>query len=249
MYRETVEHPASLPPLIRQHLDLTSGNDRGRIYRIVPKGFVAPDRQLPGEASTQQLVAMLEHANGWHRATAARLLLERWSAEAAVLLRAKGLGAKIPEARIRAMYLLAEFGELPQESLWHLLDDAAPYVRLHAAALSIGECVDAESAARVAAALVALARSDGDSEWMRIAIASSAVGCRAAVLEQLMDESTGGSFHGGAAQGRIIDCRCCNGVAVFVSRRAGRSLAPALGHRTRTTDRSDPTCFRRRGRL
>ncbi|MFN8707107.1 MAG: cytochrome C, partial [Planctomyces sp.] len=36
MYREVIEHPASLPPEIKQHLDLTSGRDRGRLYRICP---------------------------------------------------------------------------------------------------------------------------------------------------------------------------------------------------------------------
>ncbi|MCA9208570.1 MAG: hypothetical protein KDA55_09460, partial [Planctomycetales bacterium] len=45
MYRETIEHPASLPPIIKKHLDLTSGRDRGRIYRIVGEGFQQP--QLP----------------------------------------------------------------------------------------------------------------------------------------------------------------------------------------------------------
>ena len=41
VYREVIEHPASLPPEIKQHLDLTSGRDRGRIYRILPDGFPA----------------------------------------------------------------------------------------------------------------------------------------------------------------------------------------------------------------
>ncbi len=37
--REVIEHPKSLPPEIKQHLDLTSGRDRGRIYRVVPTDF------------------------------------------------------------------------------------------------------------------------------------------------------------------------------------------------------------------
>ncbi len=32
MYREVIEHPWSLPESIKKHLDLNSGNDRGRIY-------------------------------------------------------------------------------------------------------------------------------------------------------------------------------------------------------------------------
>ncbi len=39
VYREVIEHPQSLPPEIKQYLDLTSGRDRGRIYRVVADGF------------------------------------------------------------------------------------------------------------------------------------------------------------------------------------------------------------------
>ena len=35
MYRETIEHPFSIPEPIKKHLDLTSGNDRGRLYNLV----------------------------------------------------------------------------------------------------------------------------------------------------------------------------------------------------------------------
>lgn len=229
MYRETVEHPASLPPLIRRHLDLASGNDRGRIYRVVPKDFVPPKRQLLGDASTEHLVATLGHANGWHRATAARLLLENWSAEAAHVLRKQGLTSKNPEARIRAMYLLAEFGELPRKDLLRSLDDEAPYVRVHAArvserfpgdiavtehlcrlaadadprvrfqaALSIGERLDADVTPKIASALARLANQDGDSEWFRAAIASSAMRCRGVLLKQLLTGRSSETHSSGA---------------------------------------------------
>ena len=36
MYRETIEHPYSIPDDIKAHLDLQSGDDRGRIYRLLP---------------------------------------------------------------------------------------------------------------------------------------------------------------------------------------------------------------------
>jgi len=38
MYRETIEHPWSIPEPIKQHLDLTSGKDRGRLYNLVFDG-------------------------------------------------------------------------------------------------------------------------------------------------------------------------------------------------------------------
>jgi putative membrane-bound dehydrogenase-like protein len=83
MYREVIEHPDSLPPVIKKHLDLTSGRDRGRIYRVVraeqsdAQRRQQLQRKLPGDATTAELVAMLDDPNGWHRTTAARLLYER----------------------------------------------------------------------------------------------------------------------------------------------------------------------------
>ena len=77
MYRETIEHPWSIPESIKKYLDLDSGNDRGRIWRIAPKGFKPPKRKLPGKVKTAQLVGLLDHANGWTRNCAARLIYER----------------------------------------------------------------------------------------------------------------------------------------------------------------------------
>ena len=82
MYRETIEHPASLPPEIKKHLDLTSGRDRGRLYRIAPTGWKPRPVPQLSKAETSELVALLEHPNGWHRDTASRLLFERQDATA-----------------------------------------------------------------------------------------------------------------------------------------------------------------------
>src|SRR5258708_3950968 len=77
MYREVIEHPWSLPETIKKHLDLTSGNDRGRIYRIVPENFRQPKPPRLGRATVAELAKALEHPNGWHRDTPARLLYQR----------------------------------------------------------------------------------------------------------------------------------------------------------------------------
>src|SRR5688572_24006001 len=77
MYREVIEHPWSLPDSIKRHLDLNSGNDRGRIYRVVPERFTQRPQPRLSEASSAELVKLLEHPNGWHRDSAARLLFER----------------------------------------------------------------------------------------------------------------------------------------------------------------------------
>jgi putative heme-binding domain-containing protein len=79
MYREVIEHPWSIPDEIKKHLDLNSGNDRGRVYRIAPETGAARIGRpvtLGGEPS-EELGRTLAHSNGWHRDTAQRLLYER----------------------------------------------------------------------------------------------------------------------------------------------------------------------------
>ncbi|MBI5760010.1 MAG: dehydrogenase, partial [Planctomycetales bacterium] len=77
MYRETIEHPWSIPDDIRAQLDLTSGRDRGRIYRLSPPNFKVPPPPKLSQASTAELVAQLANPNSWWRETAQRLLIER----------------------------------------------------------------------------------------------------------------------------------------------------------------------------
>lgn len=77
MYRETIEHPWSLPEPIKKHVDLNSGFDRGRIYRVSPNGTVASSASDLGSFSDKALRKLLNHKNDWHQTTARRLLYER----------------------------------------------------------------------------------------------------------------------------------------------------------------------------
>src|SRR5947209_15445809 len=56
MYRETIEHPASIPEPIQRHLDLTSGRDRGRLYEVVPEDFARRAGPKLSRAPTSGLV-------------------------------------------------------------------------------------------------------------------------------------------------------------------------------------------------
>lgn len=88
MYRETIEHPWSIPDDIKESLDLQSGRDRGRIYRLAPPGFSSTPFPVPGRMSTAELVSLLRHRRAWCRETAHRLLFERQDPAAVPLLRA-----------------------------------------------------------------------------------------------------------------------------------------------------------------
>ena len=201
MYREVIEHPASLAPMIKKHLDLTSGRDRGRIYRVVPEGFSQPRLPRLAEASTAELVRTLEHPNAWHRETAARLLYERKDAQAVPLLVSLAFGSLAPLGRMHALYALDGLNALTEPALARGLDDAHPGVRVHAIRLSehltprspaldeklctlvadddpqvryqLAFTLGSLTAPRRLDALAALAKSDGASPWVRIALLSS----------------------------------------------------------------------------
>jgi putative membrane-bound dehydrogenase-like protein len=138
MYREVIEHPASLPPVLKKHLDLTSGRDRGRIYRVVREDTSNNllreqlSRDMPGDANTEELVAMLNHANGWHRTTAARVLLQQNDPASKQLLQNMLYAPARDEAQILALHLLASLNALDGASLSHALASKAPSVRQNA---------------------------------------------------------------------------------------------------------------------
>jgi putative membrane-bound dehydrogenase-like protein len=71
MYRECIEHPYSIPDSIKKHLDLTSGKDRGRIWRVREKG------STPWAAPKLDVAQALKQPGGWWRRTASRLVYER----------------------------------------------------------------------------------------------------------------------------------------------------------------------------
>ncbi|MBC7365576.1 MAG: dehydrogenase, partial [Undibacterium sp.] len=146
MYREVIEHPWSLPEEIKKHLDLNSGNNRGRLYRLVPDDATW-QRRTPvalGSATTAELIATLAHANGWHRDTAARLLYERQDTAAVPLLVQLFRDAKSPLAAHHALGVLDGLGALAEEPV--LLALASPDARLREHAILYAEKLIARAA-------------------------------------------------------------------------------------------------------
>ena len=131
MYREIIEHPWSLPPGIKEQLDLNSGNDRGRIYRIVPDDFSRRPNPRLSEATTAELVQTLAHANAWHRETAARLLFERQDAAAVPPLVRLLNTSTSTLGRLHALYALEGLGALKSDQVLIGLRDADDAVREH----------------------------------------------------------------------------------------------------------------------
>lgn len=159
MYRETIEHPVSIPEDIKAYLDLESGSDRGRIYRLVSPGMKRRTVPKLGQASVAELVANLESTNAWNRQTAQRLLWERQEKSAVPLLVELLQKSKTPLGRLHALYTLSGLHALTPELVITAMKDPHPGIREHAARLSESFVATDE---KVADALIELA---GDSEY------------------------------------------------------------------------------------
>lgn len=123
MYREVIEHPWSIPDEIKRNLDLNSGNDRGRIYRLIPTAGLLAGRGTRVDlvsATDTALVAALSHPNGWHRDTASRLLIERHAVGAGpALTRAASTGPVL--GRLHALTVLHGLGLCTEDILHQAL--------------------------------------------------------------------------------------------------------------------------------
>ena len=140
MYWETIEHPASIPEDIKEHLDLESGNDRGRVYRLVSPDMQRFKPPKMGGMTTVQLVEQLKSPHGWVRDTAHRLLWERQDAAAVAPLKAlvRATDPVLPMAILNALYSLEGLKALTADDVMVGLNHSHPRIREHAILLSEG---------------------------------------------------------------------------------------------------------------
>lgn len=215
MYREVIEFPSAIPDDILKIIDVTSGRDRGRIWRIAPEGFHRPAAPRLSKASTADLVGWLEHPDGWWRETAQRLLYERQDKAAVAPLRELVHKSRLPQARLHALYSLDGLAGLDEPTLLHGMADVHPGVREHAVRLAerffkdspklrervLALAEDTEPRvrfqvafslgeiaqdAKAQAALVHLLVRDGADRWITTAVLCSAGDCPAALFVQLL---------------------------------------------------------------
>jgi putative membrane-bound dehydrogenase-like protein len=214
MYRETIEHPWSIPDDIKAALDLESGRDLGRLWRLEPPNFKPPKPILLGEMQTVELVGQLASKNAWHRETAHRLIFERRDQAAVEPLRKLLTGSREPLARLHALWSLRGLNALTDADLLAGLNDQAAGIREHAVRLAEPRLnSEAELLTRVLAlsrdedprvrfqvaftvgevavpsavkALVEIARRDAGDEHIRAAVLSSSSGSGAFLLAELV---------------------------------------------------------------
>ena len=136
MYRENIEHPWSIPDDIHAAVDLESGRERGRLWRLAPQNFTPRKPPRLGHATTVELVATLENPNSWWRETAQRLLFERQDQSAVPALRKMVKRGRTAQARVHALWTLAGLNRLNDEDVLAGLKDQAAGVRENAVKLA-----------------------------------------------------------------------------------------------------------------
>ena len=136
MYRETIEHPYSIPAEIKKFLDLRGGHDRGRIYRMVSPNMQRRPLVNLGAMSSSELVQQLGSHNGWTRETAQRLLWEQQDKSVVPALQDFLMTCENPLGRMHTLYALDGLQALTATNIMTGLSDKHPRVRAHAVKLS-----------------------------------------------------------------------------------------------------------------
>ncbi len=110
MQRDVIEHPDYIPAKIRETLDLRAGQDRGRIYRVVPNAGLPEFRCSLADRTSAELVTALNSPAAWHRETAHRLLVQQSDSSSVPEIQDGAWKAGSPETRVRAMWILHHLG-------------------------------------------------------------------------------------------------------------------------------------------
>lgn len=171
MYRFVLEHPEWISPEMQARLDLRAGEDKGRIYRIVPEG--KPRRKIPNlsKLNPSELVAAMNSPSGWQRDMAQRLLVERADPSTTLPLQSLLSLTHAPQVRVQALATLGLLGKLTEETLLPSLAD--PHRGVRCEALRQSEAFG-PSSKEVLSAVVATATDSDASVRLQVAFSLGA---------------------------------------------------------------------------
>ena len=137
-YQPNVEHPEFVPPELSKEVEFDTPKQLGRIYRVVHESSKLWPRPNLLEASTAELVEMLEHPNQWWRIEAQRLLMDRQDESAVGGLLRLASGETSAATRIHALWTLDGFGALEDSTVVEALGDPHQAVRKQVIRLAEG---------------------------------------------------------------------------------------------------------------
>ena len=128
MYRLVIEHPEWIPTGWQRKLDIRAGSDRGRIYRVFPKGKRPAPLPRLDALDAGELVAQLESLNGVVRDLAHQMLLWSKADAAEEALRDMLKNGGRATARLHALSVLSGLGKLTDADVVRALHDEHPAV-------------------------------------------------------------------------------------------------------------------------
>ncbi len=111
---------------------LQNNTNHGRVWRLVHKDFTPGPQPKMLDEKSEQLVAHLEHPNGFWRDTAQKLLVVRQDQSVVPALQTMARTSKNPLARMHAMWTLEGLGALDATLAREKLKDENPRVRENA---------------------------------------------------------------------------------------------------------------------
>ena len=170
-YRQYVEHPRYVASeTARTQTEWQRGKERGRIWRIgrAHSAATAPAPRL-SEATTAELVAALDHPNGWHRDTAQRLLIERADPESIRLLEDAFPGAASAQGKLHTAWTLQRLGGCGPGIIEQMLGDEHQQVRRHGVRLAA--MLSADEQAEINPLLCSLAADPAAAVRFELALA------------------------------------------------------------------------------
>src|SRR5690606_30269720 len=128
-YRRYIEHPEWMDEEVVNSGGLYEGKEKGRIFRVVPKGTPAANwsnNLKLGDLSNLELSGYLRHPNSWYRRTAQRLLVDRRDTAIVPELRRMAMADTSAYGRLHASWTLEGLQALTVEVVKGLLEDPAP---------------------------------------------------------------------------------------------------------------------------
>lgn len=132
MIREVIEHPEWIDDELEKIINVRAGEDRGRIYRIVPND--KSPRPIPNldKLSPAELVQALVSPSGWQRDLVQRMLIWRGDTSVTSQLEQLAKSGDTPQARVHALWTLEGLGQLKSRVVIHALSDDHAEVRKQA---------------------------------------------------------------------------------------------------------------------
>ncbi|MFM7838000.1 MAG: PVC-type heme-binding CxxCH protein, partial [Chitinophagaceae bacterium] len=131
-YRQIVEHPEWMSEEVNRSGALYNGSDKGRIYRVTPKGTPAPawSTQLQQQkTSPDYWVSLLAHRSIWWRRTAQRLISDQGKETYEKLLHQFIDTTTSAAGVVHALWLLHDFSSLTENELDNALRHPVAGVR------------------------------------------------------------------------------------------------------------------------